>query len=174
MKEVAKQLKKFIEVRVVPRSGFAQRIDHLSRQCEPPPSILTTPTTKWGQEVSNCVISTSRHWNKCRVVRGSLVSSTWSCDLAPLHPRILSPYSCFPYTTQNHEIRSSMCEYSRVRIEFPLPSTFWMVCVTPREESPGQELRTMAFEDGGEAQIFGQGSSSIFLAPVRVATASQS
>ena len=98
VKEIAKQLKNFIEVRAPPHSSSMQRTDYMFRKCSPPSSILDTSSGELDREGSNCVISTSLHWSECRVVRGSHVSSTTD-NFVPL------PYPIPLYSF----VRSSEC-----------------------------------------------------------------
>ena len=60
------------------------------------------------QEGSNCVTSTSLHWNKCRAVRGSPASST-AGDLVSPTPAPFFIFCNFPRVTHYRPI---MFEYS--------------------------------------------------------------
>ena len=95
VKEIAKQLEKFIEVCTPPRLDSAQLTDHACRQREPSPSTLAARTTESDWEVSNCIISTSLHWNKFHVVRGNLVLPSLSVRFK----RHLPPCTLLPSIT---------------------------------------------------------------------------
>ena len=66
---------------------------------------LSTRTTKWDQEVSNCITSTLPRWNRFRAIRGSLVSFSAAHNSIPLTSASYPLCFHFPHINQYHAIK---------------------------------------------------------------------